>query len=316
MTGDSGGDVELADLTAAEKIADGGHGSVFRLSRPAGVLLKLYHGGIAVLAGELARLIELRTRSPDLAGAPTAWPTGRVFERGRCVGLLMPAAPDRFTTRLAGRSRLRELQFLLYPRRAMWADLALPTDEERRVLAVGYVRLFEVLHRNDVVVGDVSMRNLLWTLEGGPGVYAIDCDGFRLAGRPPSVRPSDTAGWVDPACPRAVTLDADRYKLALLTVRLLLGNHTVTPADVCAKPLLRAAFGGALGSLVARAARPGKRPAAESWLAALTSDVAAGGSRIAFPCFPLPVSGGVGKTLSTPLSRPHDGNQVSEAWRL
>lgn len=308
-------DVELADLAAAEKIADGGHGSVFRLSRPAGVLLKLYHGGVAVLAGELARLIDLRARAPDLAGAPSAWPTGRVFERGRCVGLLMPAAPDRFTTRLAGRSRLLELQFLLYPKRAMWADLKLPTDDERRALAIGYARLFEVLHRNDIVVGDVSMRNLLWTLEGGLGVYAIDCDGFRLAGRPPAVRPSDTAGWVDPACPRAVTLDTDRYKLALLIVRLLLGNHTVTPADVCAKPLLRAVFGGGLNSLVTLAARPGNRPAATAWLAALTSDAAAGGSRIAFPCFPLPLSGGAGKTLSTPLSRPQDGNQASEAWR-
>jgi DNA-binding helix-hairpin-helix protein with protein kinase domain len=301
------GDVELADLAAAEKIADGGHGSVFRLSRPDGVLLKLYHGGVAVLAGELARLIDLRARSPDLLDVPAAWPTGRVFERGRCVGLLMPAAPDRFTTRLAGRSRLLELQFLLYPRRAMWADLVLPTAAERRALAVGFVRLFQALHRNDVLVGDVSMRNLLWTLAGGPGVHAIDCDGFRLAGRPPAVRPADTAGWTDPACPRAVTLDADRYKLALLTVRLLLGNHTVTPADVSAKPLLRAAVGPAVAGLVARATRPGGRPAAAAWLAALTDDVAAGGSHIAFPCFPLPLSTGGGKTLFTPLSRPQDG---------
>ena len=78
---------------------------------------------------------------------------------------------------------------------------------------------------------------------GGPAVFAIDCDGFRLAGRPPAVRPADTAGWGDPACPREVTLDSDRYKLALVTVRVLLGNHTVTPEDVCAKPLLRAAAG-------------------------------------------------------------------------
>jgi hypothetical protein len=115
----------------------------------------------------------------------------------------------------------------------------------------------------------VSMRNLLWTLIGGPGVFAIDCDGFRVAGRPPAVRPADTAGWADPACPREVTLDTDRYKLALLTVRLLLGNHRVTPEEVRAKPLLRGRLGPALALLAARAAEPGRRPAAECWLGAL-----------------------------------------------
>lgn len=265
------GDAELADLTAETRVAVGGQGTVFRLARPAGTLLKLYHGGLAVLPAELARLIALPARcgDRDLVAALTAWPSGRVFDGDRCVGLLMPEAPPRFATSLAGRARLLELQFLLYPRRAMWADLVLPTPEERRVLAAAYLRLFHVLHRNDVVVGDVSMRNLLWTLAGGPGVFAIDCDGFRLTGRPPAVRPADTVGWADPARPRETTLDTDRYKLALLTLRVLLGNHAVAPEDVCAKPFLRCALGRELTVLAVRAAEPGKRPAAECWLGAI-----------------------------------------------
>jgi DNA-binding helix-hairpin-helix protein with protein kinase domain len=307
-------DVLLTDLTLAEKLADGGQGTVFRLTD--GRLLKLYHPEVAVLAAELGRLIQLPVR--DLVGGTTAWPTGRVFHRGRCVGLLMPEAPARFATRLAGRSRLLELQYLLYPRRAMWASLALPDAVGRRRLAAGYARLFDVLHRNEVVVGDVSMRNLLWTLSGGPGVYAIDCDGFRLVGRPPAVRPADTAGWVDPASPRAVTLDTDRYKLALLTVRLLLGNHTVTPADVSGRA--HSGLDPAVAALAARAGRPGDRPPAAAWLAALTGDVAAGGSHIAFPRrsrsgypkppgFPLPDSGGTGKALPAVSAAGQDGNR-------
>lgn len=298
-------DVALTDLTVAEKLAEGGQGTVFRLSD--GRLLKLYHAEVAVLSVELGRLIQLPVR--QLVGATTAWPTGRVFHRGRCVGLLMPEAPARFATRLAGASRLLELQFLLYPRRAMWADLALPDDDQRRRLAAGYAQLFDVLHRNEIVVGDVSMRNLLWTLSGGPGVFAIDCDGFRLAGRPPAVRPADTAGWGDPAGPREVTLDTDRYKLALLTVRLLLGNHAVTPADGWAKPLLRAGFGPSVAALAARADRPGTRPSAASWLAALTGDAAPGGSRIAISCFPLPSSCGTGKALPAATSPAQDGSR-------
>lgn len=262
------GDAQLTDLAAATKVAEGGQGTVFRLTRPAGTLLKLYHREVAVLAVELARLIDLPAR--EAVATRTAWPSGRVFDRGRCVGLLMPEAPDRFTTTIAGRRRLLELQFLLYPRRAMWAELPLPTDDERRVLAAGYVELFLELHRHDVVLGDVSMRNLLWTLSGGPGVFAIDCDGFRVAGRPPAVRPADTAGWVDPAGRQEITFDTDRYKLALLTLRILLANHRVTPEDVRGNPLLHGRLGPPLALLAAGAAVPGSRPTAECWLGALS----------------------------------------------
>lgn len=268
-------DAELADLGVAGRLADGGQGVVFRLSRPAGMLLKHYHDGVEVLAGELARLIDLpagmTAADRELVTATTAWPCGRVFHDGRCVGLLMREAPERFATRLAGRRGLLELQFLLYPRRAMWDELTLPSGAERCWLAVHYLRLFEVLHRNHVVMADVSMRNLLWTLAGGPAVFAIDCDGFRIADRPAPVRPRDTVGWSDPAAgPGEATLDSDRYKVALLTLRLLLGQHAVTPEDVLSSPALRAILGPELTSLAALAVRPGHRPHANSWLKALT----------------------------------------------
>jgi DNA-binding helix-hairpin-helix protein with protein kinase domain len=262
-------DVALADLTARARIADGGQGTVFRLADPPGTLLKLYHPDTAVLSDELGRLIDLPGGAGELRAAPVAWPSGRVFDGGRCVGLLMPEAPARFATSLAGRRQLLELQFLLYPRRAMWADLVLPTDAQRRGLALAYVELFRVLHHHDVVVGDVSMRNLLWTLAGGPSVFAIDCDGFRLAGRPPAVRPADTAGWRDPARPSEVTVDTDRYKLALVTLRVLLGDHAVTPEDVCVKQYLRQLLGPELSSLARHAVKPGGRPPAECWLGAI-----------------------------------------------
>jgi DNA-binding helix-hairpin-helix protein with protein kinase domain len=268
-------DAELADLGVGEQLADGGQGVVYRLSRPAGLLLKHYHDYVEVLPDELARLIDLpagmTAADRGLVLTSTAWPSGRVFRDGRCVGLLMREAPPRFATRLAGRRCLLELQFLLYPRRAMWGELALPSGVERCWLAVHYLRLFEVLHRNKVVVADVSMRNLLWTLSGGTGVFAIDCDGYRIADRPPAVRSADTVGWADPAARAGeATPDSDRYKLALLTLRLLLGQHAVTPEEVRSSAALHASLGPELSALAARAARPGERPPAEHWLAAIT----------------------------------------------
>ncbi|HYQ67113.1 hypothetical protein [Actinophytocola sp.] len=260
-------DVALADLTASTRVADGGQGTVFRLADPPGMMLKLYHPGLAVLSEELGRLIE--TGRGELRAVPVAWPSGRVFDGGRCVGLLMPEVPARFATSLAGRRRLLELQFLLYPRRAMWADLALPDAAQRRRIAAAYVELFQALHSGEVVVGDVSMRNLLWTLVGGPSVFAIDCDGFRLAGRPPAVRPAGTAGWVDPAGPSEATVDTDRYKLALVTLRVLLGDHAVTPEDVCQKESLRRRLDPDLVALARYAALPGRRPPPECWLGGL-----------------------------------------------
>jgi hypothetical protein len=257
-------DVALADLPSATRLADGGQGTVFRLVD--GTLLKLYHPGIAVLSEELRRLID---RRGDLTGAPVAWPSARVFDGGRCVGLLMPEVPARFATSLAGRRRLLELQFLLYPRRAMWADLRLPTEGERRRIAAAYVELFRLLHASGVVLGDVSMRNLLWSLADGPSVYGIDCDGFRLVGRPPALRQADTAGWGDPARPAEGTVDTDRYKLALVTLRVLLGNHEVTPEAVCEKEILRRTLGRELSMLARDAVAPGRRPPARCWLAAL-----------------------------------------------
>ena len=268
-------DAELADLGIGDRLADGGQGVVFRLSRPAGLLLKLYHDDVEVLAGELGELIDrpggMSAPDRELVMDTTAWPTGRVFRDGRCVGLLMREAPARFATRLAGRRCLLELQYLLYPRRAMWDELELPAGAERAWLALHYLRLFEVLHRNKVIVADVSMRNLLWTLTGGPGVFALDCDGFRIADRPPPVRSADTAGWTDPAAqPGRATLDSDRYKVALLTLRVLLGNHAVRPEDVRSSAALRAALGTELTMLAVRAAHPGARPPADSWMKALT----------------------------------------------
>src|SRR5690606_15661600 len=121
-----------------------------------------------------------------------------------------------------------------------------------------------------VIVGDVSMKNFLWTLRDGPAIFALDCDGFRLNGHHPAVPQPQTPDWEDrTAVQGRATLESDRYKLALLVIRVLLADPYLTPADVTRRPELAGELGEALTGLVRRAAAERVRPPAEHWLRAL-----------------------------------------------
>jgi DNA-binding helix-hairpin-helix protein with protein kinase domain len=261
-------DVQLSGLGPAERLTDGGQGTVFRLPTHPGFLLKHYHDGVGVDAAELGRLIDLPRQlsagDQRLVRIAMAWPRCRVFDGDRLVGFVMPQAPGWFHTLIGGRSRPLELQFLLYPRRAMWPDLPLPDLGQRAALAGRMVALFDVLHRNGLVVGDVSMKNFLWTISGPPAVFAVDCDGFQVVGRGPAVQPAETEGWQDPA--GSGTLDSDRYKLALLVLRMLLVDHGATPDMAVHDRLL----GPDIVALAERARTPGTRPDAGTWRRALS----------------------------------------------
>jgi hypothetical protein len=268
-------DLPLSGLGPTERLGDGGQGTVFLLPRHPRLLFKRYHDGIDVDHSELARLVELPAlvdaRDRDFLRTVTAWPCGRVIEGGRLVGFVMPRAPDRFHTVVGGRSRPLELQFLLYPRRVMWQDVPRPDPAARCALAARLIDLFDVLHRNRLLVGDVSMKNFLWTVDGPPGVFAVDCDGFQIPGRSPAVAPAQTLGWQDPAVPAGrATLDSDRYKLALLVLRVLLGDHAVTPVVVVRTIDWHRLLGREVMALAERVLVPGDRPPASHWRLALS----------------------------------------------
>jgi DNA-binding helix-hairpin-helix protein with protein kinase domain len=266
---------DLRELGALDKLADGGQGVVYRAARMPGELYKRYHDLSQWNVGELKRLIR-RVHADPMPGAArerilagTAWPTGVVLEDGEHVGMMMPEAPAHFTTIIGGSPRLKELQFLVFAPKPMWSEVRLPDADQRRELALGYVRLFKALHDGDIIVGDVSPRNLLWTLDPHPAVYAIDCDGFRVNGYPAAVPQAQTPDWVDTAQETGKAgFDGDRFKLALLVLRVLLTEPKVTPADVAADPRRREAVGERVAALAARVAA-GERCHAAEWLRAL-----------------------------------------------
>ncbi|MBN0045967.1 hypothetical protein JS756_18015 [Streptomyces actuosus] len=278
MTADDGADVALGSLRLGGRMGDGGQGEVFDVEGPGRLLYKSYREPHKVAADRLAHLVDLRQQltgaDRDRLDREAAWPLCRVVDGGRVTGFLMRRAPDAMTWRDArGDARLTELSYLLRAPKAAWRAVPQPSPSERFALVLAVVELFDRMHSLGLVVGDVSQANVLWTVHPGPAVHLLDCDGVRLAGRPPVLTQADTPDWHDPmALPGAVTVDSDRYKVALVIGRVLAQDAYAAPG----RPLTLLAGvlddrrEAAVRALWQQAAGPrGGRPHLGQWRAAL-----------------------------------------------
>lgn len=182
----------------------------------------------------LKRLVDLPGRLPgadrDALLRQAAWPLARVVDGRAVKGFVMRVVPQAFWGDAAAGPRLRELQYLLYKPKPMWGDIAPPDAEGRLRVARNTVGLFRLLHDRGLTVGDVSMKNLLWSPAGE--VFLLDCDGARELGERPVLPQTHTPDWNDPLePPTGPELDTDRYKLALLVARVLTRTSALRPGD-------------------------------------------------------------------------------------
>lgn len=159
------------------------------------------------------------------------WPCALVEDRSAPTGFVMPAIPDRFSiplTTVKGVSTISaEFQHLLnYP--TVLQARGINIDEAQR-----YTLLREVasglafLHKHGVCVGDISPKNLLFSLIPQEAVYFIDCDAMRINGVS-ALQQMETPGWEAPAGEELATIYSDAYKLGLLALRLLAGDQDTT----------------------------------------------------------------------------------------
>ena len=115
------------------------------------------------------------------------------------------------------------------------------------------------LHKHGVCVGDISPKNLLFSLTPHEAVYFIDCDAMRIdgvsaltQGRPRVGRCLQVRIWR-----RSIS---DTYKLGLLGLRLLAGDHAPPIPRTCPRPgLLRQIITETLTK------QPQSRPLPEAW---------------------------------------------------
>jgi hypothetical protein len=277
-------DVDVQTLKLGPELGNGGQGRVLRVEDQGAPLVYKEYKIPGADAAALKLLVDLPGTLPayerSLVDGCTAWPLARVFKNGQLSGFLMREIPAHFwAPNSAGSLKMREVQYLVYERKPMWGGIvpAAGVSAQARIgVATAFVALMNMLHAKTLIIGDVSMNNVLWTTgsEDTTEIFLIDCDGIRGLGSRPVLPQADTLDWNDPLQkPHAgPDLDTDRYKIALLVGRVLSVSAYLRPGQpLPLVPGVPPRMAARLADLWQRAAGPwGSRPAASQWSMALS----------------------------------------------
>lgn len=219
---------ELSRLAIGDEVGSGGQASVHRVLSPQwpNTLLKKYRD-VAPVAETLDALVSWRANLSDtdmeVLDTSTSWPLARVVDQGKTVGVLIPEAPDHFAVDVRGSRRLNELSYLVFGDRSKRLGLPVPEPYVRAAIATNLAAVMELFERHDIVHGDLSFKNLLWTSTPSPSCYLLDCDGVQMRDLPPALPHVTTQHWTDPRIQtgtiRHPDVDSDRLAMALVFYR-------------------------------------------------------------------------------------------------
>jgi eukaryotic-like serine/threonine-protein kinase len=232
--------IQRDKLGAITKIAQGGQGVVYRAPKvktkfAASMVYKEYK---AQTAGQIdfdalsamPALVEdsLSYKEAERLISIAAWPCALIQDGDTSKGFVMPAIPDEFfismTTVKGISNSSAEFQHLLNHYSVLEARGINIDDAQRYTLLREVASALEFMHKHGVCVGDISPKNLLFSLDPHEAIYFIDCDAMRINGI--SALPQvETPGWEAPAGEELATIYTDTYKLGLLALRLLVGDH-------------------------------------------------------------------------------------------
>lgn len=244
-------EVDIATLGSLTLLGEGGEAEVLSCGAKPGTVLKRFRTAVRreIFEGGLVETVELLS---ELVGDEHAhisrramWPHSIVKDRGSFVGYLMPALPDYVWCRHGRHDAMRRglADWNKLSMRHTWMNhpvvgSTLPPisdsthdHETLSRLLRDLAKSFDVLHRHKIVLGDVSGRNMLWTLDDDdPRAILIDCDGYRREGRRAVTAPKQTPDWVDGAATEETSLQSDLYKLGLAIYRAYYSDGLGYPA--------------------------------------------------------------------------------------
>ena len=288
--------IGLSNLVLGHELGGGGQGKVTEVTglvvgRQWPAVLKTYNAATAnpdtaVLERIVAFPAQLPPGDSNWLHEHTAWPAVIAEDNGVVRGFLMRAVPAAyyfgFHTRTRGtRQQLADVAFLLNNDQYVTSSGLSVSDHDRLALLASLAGALSRLHSLDIVVGDLSPKNLLFSLAPVPDCFIIDCDAMRVRGE--TVLPQiQTPDWEVPAGEATATPAADAYKFGLLAIRLFARDQS------SADPAALAALSPELGRLAEASLRhdPSGRPAPQDWipvLAAASAAVPAGTATAAVP---------------------------------
>lgn len=214
------------ELVLGGKLGRGGQAAVHAVEGDATVAVKLFYAD-ANRAERVARAKKAVTVPRPTGVFPDTpdhvfltWPSETVFdESGAEVGFVMPRlGPDYYELRTLNVPEWRVEQF-----QADWAFLV--------TVAANLARLLSALHASQIVVGDLSPKNVMVRADGM--VSLLDCDSYQF--RHGTVELSGENVTVDYAAPellatgqahRAPSAATDDFALAIVVCELLMcGDH-------------------------------------------------------------------------------------------
>ena len=210
-----------------DELGAGGQATVFKLSNHSGLVYKRYHAGLTISPAALDQLVTFRRSTisdseRQFLDARAAWPISTVREGAAITGVVLPLAPAKFTVRLkSGNEKLRELQFLYMASRSEKLGIGLPNLAQRVEILRNFAETLAFFERYNIVHGDISHANILWS--DSQDIYVLDCDGAGLAYQQPALPRVSTPHWTDPRVTRGEVPYADgasdRYAMGLSVLR-------------------------------------------------------------------------------------------------
>lgn len=318
----------LAQGNGLTEIGRGGEGLVYLVRSMPNIVFKEFKQFPGHTPNRIAleEIINLPSRMDSVErqwiNERTTWPQQIVTKGPTMCGFIMPLiGPEYFRmhgARIAPKKVACEWNYLSMREKFrtntnIHSEIPQVSPLEALKVVGDLARTMEILHKYDMVIGDVSGRNLLWTDRPALRVLVIDVDSFHFEGKTGVASPKQSPDWDDPYLGpnnNFTTKASDRYKLALAAYRAVWSATTDRPdpskRDVPSCPV---GIDESIRDLVRRGLGPeSTRPEPSEWVAAVNTvtrfsgrpvvaiDQSGGVTR--------PPSGSVRSDPSTPVDRP------------
>jgi hypothetical protein len=326
--------VDISSLSLNQDLGRGGQGRVaavdgFKVHGAWPAAVKIYakdhqrNADASILETMVALPRQLSVADRDFLLDNTAWPAVMAEEDGAVCGFLMRTVPADFyfdfQYRTMGPQRkLADVAFLLNSD-AYVRDAGIVVDDRQRLLLLKDVAtLLTRLHAIDIVVGDLSPKNLLFKLDPRPRCFLIDCDASQLGGQTVLAQ-VETPDWEAPSGETKATTATDAYKFGLLAVRLFARDQSARDVSALTN------VSPELGQLATRCLQsdPHSRPSPEDWTSALDAALAREQAKAvqaatvaAAPIPAAPTSAGAATITAPPPPPPVTGNRIGVSMPL